>query len=183
VGFEFELEPKKGRPIINEKPSAIVATIKVQPSEPDEPEEGEFRFHSQMWVKGTSLHFIIDSSIQKNLISMEFIKWLDMPKTPHPQLYTIGYLRQGSDLCISQPCRLPYGINPFKYELLCDVPPLEVCDVILVQPYLWKCHFVYYSRPCSLIITLDRQLYRIPEVVPPTTISLISAKQCRKFTS
>jgi hypothetical protein len=42
---------------------------------------------------------------------------------------------------------------------------------------------VYESRPCSVIITLGRQLYTIPEVVPPTNISLISAKKCSKVIS
>jgi hypothetical protein len=66
---------------------------------------------------------------------------------------------------------------------LCDVSPLEVCDVILGQPYMWKHHVVYESRPHSVIVTVGRQLYRIPEVAPPTTISLVSAKQCRKVIS
>jgi hypothetical protein len=55
-----------------------------------------------MWVKGTLLHFIIDSSSQKNLISTEVIKRLTLSTTPHPQPYTIGWIRQGSDLCIIQ---------------------------------------------------------------------------------
>jgi hypothetical protein len=63
---------------------------------------------------------------------------------------------------------------------LCDVAPLEVCDVILCQPYLWKRHVVYESSPRSVIITLVKKLYRIPEVVPSTVIFLILAKQCRK---
>jgi hypothetical protein len=74
-------------------------------------------------------------------------------------------------------------IKPFKDEVLCDVSPLKVCDVLLGQPYLWKHHDVYESRPHSVIITLNRKLYRIPEVVPPSAISLISAKQCRKVIS
>jgi hypothetical protein len=48
---------------------------------------------------------------------------------------------------------------------------------------MWKHHVVYESRPHSVIVTLGRQLYRIPEVAPPTTISLVSAKQCRKVIS
>jgi len=44
-------------------------------------------------------------------------------------------------------------------------------------------HAVYESRPCSVIITLNRKLYRIPEAVPPSVIFLISAKQCRKVIS
>jgi hypothetical protein len=92
-----------------------------------------------MWVKGALLHFIVDRGSQKNLISAEVIKQLDLLMTPHPQPYTIGWLRQGRDLLrVSQQCRLPYDIKPFKDEVLCDISPLEVCDVLLGQPYLWK---------------------------------------------
>jgi hypothetical protein len=136
-----------------------------------------------MWVKGTPIHFIIDRGSQKKLISVEVIKRLALPTMSHPQPYTIGWLHQGSDLRVSQQCRLSYGINPFKDEVLCDVSPLEVCDVLLGQPCLWKFHVVYESRPRSVIITLNRKLYRIPEAVPPSAISLISAKQCRKVIS
>jgi hypothetical protein len=69
---------------------------------------------------------------------------------------------------------------PLKDEVMCDIYPLEVFDVLLGQPYLWKLHAVYESRPRSVIITLGRQLYRIPEVAPPIAISLISAKKCSK---
>jgi len=136
-----------------------------------------------MWVKGTPLHFIIDSGIQKNHISLEIVKLFALPTTPHPKPYTIGYLREGSNLRVSQQCRLLYDIKPFKDKVLCDVSRLKVCDVILGQPYLWKCHVVYESRPHSVIITLNRKLYRIPEAVPPSAISLIYAKQCRKVIS
>jgi hypothetical protein len=119
-----------------------------------------------MWVKGTPLHLINDRGSQKNLISTEVIKWLALPTMPHPQPYTIGWLNRGSDL----------HIKPIKDKVFCDVAPLEVCDVILGQPYLWKRHDVYDSKPCSFIITLNRKLYRIPEAVPPSDISFISSK-------
>ena len=37
--------------------------------------------------------------------------------------------------------------------------------------------------PHSVIITLNKKLYRILEAVPPSDISLISSKQCRKVIS
>jgi hypothetical protein len=134
-------------------------------------------------MKGTPLHFIIDRGSQKNLISAEVVKQLALSTTPHPQPYTIGWLCQGSNLRISQQCRLSYGIKPFKDEVFCDVSPLEVCNVLLCQPYLWKCHAIYESWPHSVIITLNRKLYRIPKGVPPSVISLISAKPCKKVIS
>jgi hypothetical protein len=183
VGYDSEPEPERGRKIISAEPSSTIATTKLQPGEPNEPEEGESLFHSQMWVKGTPLHFIVNSGSHKNLISAEVFKRLSLPTTPHPRPYTIRWLRQGSDLCVSQKCRLSYGINPFKDEVLCDVVPLEACNVLLCQPYLWKHHVVYESRPRSVIITLNRKFYRILEAVPPSVISLIFSKQCSKFIS
>jgi hypothetical protein len=183
VDSDFESNHEGRKRIINVEPSVTIATTKVRPSEPEESEEGEHLFHSQTWVKGTPINFIVDIGSQKNLISTEFVKWLDLPMTPHPQPYTIGWLRQGRNLHFSQQCRLPYDINSFKDEVLCDIALLEVCDVLLGQPYLWKRHVVYESRPHSVMITLGRQLYRIPEVALPTVISLISAKQCSKVIS
>ena len=48
---------------------------------------------------------------------------------------------------------------------------------------MWKHHVVYESRPRSVIITLGKKLYRIPETLPATAVSLITAKQCRKVIS
>jgi len=68
-------------------------------------------------------------------------------------------------------------------EVLCDVAPLDVCDVLLGQPYLWKRHAMYELRPRTIIFTLGNKLYKILEVAPPTTISLVTAKQCSKLIS
>jgi hypothetical protein len=60
--------------IIDADPTAIVAITTIQLEEPTDPKEGEHIFHSKMWVKGTPLHFIVDSGSQKNLISAEVVK-------------------------------------------------------------------------------------------------------------
>jgi hypothetical protein len=89
VDSDSDSEPEKGKWIIDAEPSVTIATTKVQPEEPEEPEEGECLFHSQMWVKGTPLHFIVDSGSQKNLISTEVIKRLNLTMMSHPQPYTM----------------------------------------------------------------------------------------------
>jgi hypothetical protein len=73
AGSDSEPGPERGRQIIDAEPSATIATTKLQPGEPNEPEEGECLFYSQMWVKGTLLHFIVDSGSQKNHISAEVV--------------------------------------------------------------------------------------------------------------
>ena len=110
------------------------------------------------------------------------MKHLGLPTTTHPQLYNIGWIHQGWDLCISYQCHLQY-IKPFTDEVLCDIYPLDFCDVLLGQPYLWKRHVVYESWPRVVIITLGNNLYKIPKVAPPVAISLVTAKQCSKLIS
>jgi hypothetical protein len=49
------------RQIVDADPTVIVATAIIKQEEPTYPEEGEHLFNSNMWVKGTPLHFIVDS--------------------------------------------------------------------------------------------------------------------------
>jgi hypothetical protein len=92
---ESDYENTDKRQIIDVDPTAIFTTATIQPEEPTDPKEGECLFHSYMWMKGTPLHFIFDSGSQKNLISVEVVKQLGLSTTPHPQPYSIRWLRQG----------------------------------------------------------------------------------------
>jgi hypothetical protein len=139
--------------IIEADPFATVTTATIQPEELVDPEEEERLFHSQMWAKGTSLHFIVDSERQKNCISAEVVKQLGLLTTTHPQPYNIGWLHQGQYLRVSQQCCMTYGIQSFKDEVVCDLAPFDVCDVVLGQSYMWKRH-VYMSRDLEVLLLL-----------------------------
>ena len=119
-------------------------------------------FHSQMWVDGKPLHFIVGSGRQKKLNSMEIAKRLNLKMTRHPQPYSMGWVSEGKDIQVNQQCRLSYSIKPLKDEIICDVAPLDVCDVLLGQPYIYQRHGVYESRPCSVTTKLGEKRYRIP---------------------
>ena len=84
----------KGKQIIDAKPNATVSTTKIQKEESKDLEEEEHLFHSQMWVKGSSVQFIVDNGSQNNLISVDIVKRLGLPTTAHPHPYTIGWLHQ-----------------------------------------------------------------------------------------
>jgi hypothetical protein len=102
VGSNFDSELERGIWIIDVEPSATVATTKLQPGESNEPKEDKCLFHSQMWVKGTPLQFILERGSHKNIILEEVIKILALSTTIHPQPYTIGWICQVSDLYVSR---------------------------------------------------------------------------------
>jgi hypothetical protein len=62
--------------IIDSEPTATVVIATIQLEEIIDPEEGEHLFHSQIWVKGTPLHFIVYSDSLKNLVLAEVEKML-----------------------------------------------------------------------------------------------------------
>jgi len=71
---DLESEPNKGNDkgnqIIDVKPNATIATTKIQKEEPEDPEEEEHLFHSQMCVMDSSLQFIVDNGSENNFISV-----------------------------------------------------------------------------------------------------------------
>jgi uncharacterized protein YaaR (DUF327 family) len=176
---EFDSENTGRRHIIDADPTAIVTTATIQPEEPTDPEEGEHLFHSQMWVKGTPLHFIVDSGSQKNLISIEVVKQLGLSTTPHLATIQHRVASPGTVISVSAnsvDCHMTSNPSRMRYYVMF---PAGCCDVLLGQPYMWKHHAIYESRPRSVIITLGGHLYRIPEVVP----TIVPPKQCRKVVS
>ena len=52
---EHEKGNDRGKNIINVDPNSTVANTKIQKEEPEDSEEEECLFHSQMWVKGSPL--------------------------------------------------------------------------------------------------------------------------------
>lgn len=69
--------------IIDAEPNATITTTKIHKIEPKDPEEGECLFYLHIWVKGSPLQFIVDNGSQKNIISVEVVKWLGLLATPH----------------------------------------------------------------------------------------------------
>jgi hypothetical protein len=56
---DSDSDNNKMRQIIDAEPTATVMTAIIQLEELEDPEEGGRLFHSQMWVKGNALHFIV----------------------------------------------------------------------------------------------------------------------------
>lgn len=68
-------------------------------------------------------------------------------------------------------------------EVFFGVAPLEVSNVLLRKPYLWKKNSIYDSIPCYVIITLANTFYRIPKVASSIAIFFITAKKCSRIIS
>ena len=79
----------------------------------------------------------MDNDSQKNFVFEDLVKKLGLVSTLHPHPYNIGWMKDGKELRITQQCQLTYFINPFEYEVLCDVATLSIADALFGKPYLW----------------------------------------------
>lgn len=83
------------------------------------------------------MHFIVDSGSQKNLILGRIVKRFNLKITAQLQPYSMGWVSQGRDIQVYQQCRISNSVKPFQDEVICDVTPLDVCDFLLEQPYMY----------------------------------------------
>jgi hypothetical protein len=75
----------------------------------------------EKWLNILEDYYSVQKKIESENITFAFLKSL-----PHVRSWW-----EGQDLHVIQQCRMSYDINPFKHEVVCDVYPLEVCDVLL----------------------------------------------------
>ena len=125
----------------------------------------------------------MDNGSQKNFVFEDIVKKLRLVTTPHPQPYSISWMKDGQELRITRQCRLTYFIKTFEDEVLCDVAPLSIVDALFGKPYLWDQHSTYQSQPQKVIFKIQNRWYGIPERQPTSMAAMIFAKQTKNLTN
>jgi hypothetical protein len=78
---------------------------------------------------------IIDSGSTDNLVSTEMVEKLELETTPHTKPYKVSWLQKGHQVMVTKQCLVEFKIGGYKDEILCDVIPMDVCDILLGRPW------------------------------------------------
>ncbi|GJR25019.1 hypothetical protein Tco_0973546 [Tanacetum coccineum] len=101
--------------------------------------EKEELFTLKIQVKQEVIEAIIDTRSEKNLISYSLVERLGLETTPHPRPYSLGWIKKDIDTQVNRQCKFRFAItNQFIDEVTCEVVPLDICQVIFGNPYLWE---------------------------------------------
>lgn len=110
---------------------------------------------------------ILDNDSQKNLVSHELVQWLNLPTTPHPTPYQLGWVQKdGLCLTLSQHFAVTFGIGPFWDSIVFGVSPLDCVNFLLGLPYEHARNVVYHAKAHQYHLQQDRRTYVLTSAKP-----------------
>jgi hypothetical protein len=81
------------------------------------------------------------------MISQDLVQHLQLPTTPHPDPYHLGWVQKDSPrITISRCCVVTFAIGPFRDTVIWDVSPLDCVDILLGLPYQQDRQAVYHAK-------------------------------------
>jgi hypothetical protein len=89
---------------------------------------------------------IIDSGRTDNLVSTYMVEKLELEMVVHLTLYKVSWLQKGHPVTITKQCLVEFKIGGYRYEILCDVIPMDVCHVVLGRPWNYDNNFIHDGR-------------------------------------
>ena len=106
--------------------------------------EREAFFRMRIQVKTSIARCIVDPGCEKNLVAEELVTRLRL-ETTHKEPYKLEWCNGKGDMEITRQCKIKFAVTArFIDEVVCEVVPLDVCDVLLGNPYLWDRDAVYH---------------------------------------
>jgi len=81
-------------------------------------------------------NLIIDNDSCENIVSTALMDYLKLEMEPHPHPYTIGCIKKGPCIKVTNLCQVPISIGKFyKDSVTCDVIDMDACHMLLGRPW------------------------------------------------
>ena len=114
----------------------------------DEADPREQLFVVKLQVKTSLVDAVVDSGSQKNLISEALVQKMGLKTIRHPKPYPLGWIqKEVGKMSVTNQCTFKLALHEsYIDKVTCDVVSLDVCQVILGNPYLWDKYAVYDKR-------------------------------------
>ena len=114
--------------IVDIKISAILQRLENEP-------QCEDMFHTRCRVHDKVCCLIIDGGSRSNMASIRTVKKLGLATTKHPRPYQLQGLGVEGKFEVTQQVRVAFSIGRYQDEVLCDVVPIQVCHLLLGEPW------------------------------------------------
>ncbi|KAJ9542314.1 hypothetical protein OSB04_028820 [Centaurea solstitialis] len=129
---------------LEEKVVCVLQRVLLTPKE-----EGQRKnlFRTYCAINNKVCNLIVDNGSCENLVSQKLVDHLGLPTQPHDVPYSLGWVKKGPQVRVTQTCKVPFSIgNHYKADVLCDVLEMDACHILLGRPWQFDHDVTYRGR-------------------------------------
>ena len=104
---------------------------------------------------------------------------MGLPTQPHESPYSLGWVKKGLQVRVTQVCKVPLSIGKYyKEDVLCDVLDMDACHILLRRPWQYDNNVTHKGRDNVMIFQWgDRKI----AMAPVSRFDRIPEKQNKNF--
>lgn len=124
----------KGVPCYGEK-LGMVVRLSLQNRKESEHEQRQSLFQTRGVVKGELCDVIVDSGSEADCVAKDFVERLGLTTIKHPFPYRLRWLEDSNQTTVRRQCMVKFKVGEYEDERLCDVVPIDACQILLGRPW------------------------------------------------
>lgn len=102
----------------------------------------------------------------------------------HPKPYTLGWLKEKTEMQVTKQCCLRFAITTnFVDEVDLDVIPLDICGFVLCSPYIYDRDAIFHRKENKYHLFRSGIEYIVRAHKMKTSLDLINVNQIKRLTS
>ncbi|KAJ9546565.1 hypothetical protein OSB04_019108 [Centaurea solstitialis] len=134
---------------LSEKINIVLQRVLLSPKE-DGQRTNLFRSHCSVNNKVCDL--IMDNGSCENLVSQKLVDYLKLPTEPIDTPYSLGWIKRGPQVRVTQTCKVPISIGKhYKEDVVCDVLEMNSCHILLGRPWQYDNDVTYKGRNNTML--------------------------------
>jgi hypothetical protein len=181
LGSESGDEGKITGAAVQDKYSLHSSSSSNDESHIDERKRNEL-FHIQVVSKHTKKDTLFDLVSQVNLITEALVKKMGLVTKPYPNTYPLGWVCDKEKVDVTKQCRFRFSISSkFIDEVDLDVVPLDICGIVLVNPYLYDRKVIFFRHENKYHLTKGGLEYIVRAHNMRVNTTLFSSRQMKRL--